>query len=135
VTAFTVGHSITLTIAALGFIHVPSLPVEVLVAISIFVSALDAFRPIVPDRESFIAIFFGLIYGLAFAATLNRRLSGIVTPTDVIVDAFVHCAVWIAIILFLVSLACRVLRALLVGGTGPEREAPDIQQGDVLSGV
>ncbi len=72
VTAFTVGHSITLTVAALGFVRVPGRPVEVLIALSIFVSAIHAFRPIFPGREAFIAGFFGLIHGLAFAATLDR---------------------------------------------------------------
>jgi hypothetical protein len=72
VTAFTVGHSITLTLAALGALHAPSRPIEVLIAVSIFVSALHALRPIVPGKEALIAGFFGLIHGLAFAATLDR---------------------------------------------------------------
>jgi hypothetical protein len=42
VTAFTVGHSITLAIATLGFVHVLSRPVEVLIAISILISAIHA---------------------------------------------------------------------------------------------
>jgi hypothetical protein len=72
VTAFTIGHSITLTLAALGALHVASRPIEVLIAVSIFVSALHALRPIVPGKEALIAGFFGLIHGLAFAATLDR---------------------------------------------------------------
>ncbi|MBV9506480.1 MAG: HupE/UreJ family protein [Acidobacteriia bacterium] len=84
VTAFTVGHSITLSLAAFGVVSVPARPVEVLIAVSIFVSAVHAFRPIFPGREALIAAFFGLIHGLAFAATLDRlglgrweRLAGI----------------------------------------------------------
>lgn len=72
VTAFTVGHSITLALAATGVIHVPSRPIEVLIAISILVSALHALRPIFPGKEALIAAFFGLIHGLAFASTLNN---------------------------------------------------------------
>jgi hypothetical protein len=72
VTAFTVGHSITLALAALGLVHVPSRPIEVLIAVSILVSAAHALRPIFPGRESVIAAFFGLIHGLAFASTLNQ---------------------------------------------------------------
>ena len=72
VTSFTIGHSITLTLAALGALHVPSRPIEVLIAVSIFVSALHALRPIVPGKEALIAGFFGLIHGLAFAAMLDR---------------------------------------------------------------
>lgn len=84
VTAFTVGHSITLALAAKGVIHVPSRPKEILIAFSILVSALHALRPIFPGKEAFIAAFFGLIHGLAFASTLNNlglgwgeRLAGI----------------------------------------------------------
>jgi hypothetical protein len=72
VTAFTIGHSLTLSLAALGAIKAPSRPVEVLIAISILVSAIHAFRPIFPGREALIAAFFGLTHGLAFAATLDR---------------------------------------------------------------
>lgn len=72
VTAFTIGHSITLSLAALGALTVPSHPVEVLIAFSILVSAVHAFRPIFPGKEALIAAFFGLIHGLAFAATLDR---------------------------------------------------------------
>lgn len=72
VTAFTIGHSITLSLAALGFIRVPSHPIEVLIAVSIFVSALHALHPILPGKEAWIAVFFGFIHGLAFASTLDR---------------------------------------------------------------
>ncbi len=72
VTAFTVGHCITLALAATGVIHVLSRPIEVLIAVSILVSALHALRPIFPGKEAFIAGFFGLIHGLAFASTLNN---------------------------------------------------------------
>jgi hypothetical protein len=72
VTAFTVGHSITLALAALGLVRVPSRPIEVLIAVSILVSAIHALRPLFPGREAAIAAFFGLIHGLAFATTLSE---------------------------------------------------------------
>jgi hypothetical protein len=84
VTAFTLGHSITLVLAAFGVVHLPSRPIEVLIAVSILVSAVHALRPIFPGREAGIAAFFGLIHGLAFASTLSElglgrweRLAGI----------------------------------------------------------
>lgn len=70
VTAFTVGHSLTLALAASGVVHVPGKPIEVLIAVSILVSAVHALRPLFPGREAFIAGGFGLIHGLAFASTL-----------------------------------------------------------------
>src|SRR5271167_32520 len=72
VTAFTIGHSITLALAALGLVRVPSRPIEVLIALSILLSAVHALRPLFPGREARIAAFFGLIHGLAFAATLEE---------------------------------------------------------------
>lgn len=70
VTAFTVGHSITLIFAATNVLRVPSRPVEILIALSIVVSAIHAFRPLFAGRERFIAAGFGLVHGLAFASTL-----------------------------------------------------------------
>ncbi len=70
VTAFTVGHSITLALAGFGLVHVPSRPIEVLIALSILVSAAHALHPLFPGREAVIAVFFGLIHGLAFASTI-----------------------------------------------------------------
>ena len=72
ITAFTVGHSITLALAALGLVRVPSRPIEVLIAVSILISALHALRPLFPGREAGIAAFFGLIHGLAFATILGE---------------------------------------------------------------
>lgn len=72
VTAFTLGHSFTLALAASGLVHLPSRPVEILIAFSILVSAVHAIRPIFPGREATIAALFGLIHGLAFASVLSN---------------------------------------------------------------
>ena len=72
VTAFTLGHSVTLSLAAFGVVRVPEWPVEVLIAASILVSAVHALRPIFPGREARIAAVFGLVHGLAFATVLER---------------------------------------------------------------
>ncbi len=70
VTAFTVGHSITLLVGALGLLKLPQQPVEVLIAVSILISAIHAIRPIFPGREMYVAAGFGLVHGLAFATVL-----------------------------------------------------------------
>ncbi len=72
VTAFTLGHSLTLALSGLGLIHLPDRPVEVLIALSILVSAIHALRPLFPGREAVVAAIFGLIHGLAFASALNQ---------------------------------------------------------------
>ena len=70
VTAFTLGHSLTLLIGALGWVQLPQQPVEIGIAISILVSAAHAIRPLFPNREHAIAAAFGLVHGLAFASSL-----------------------------------------------------------------
>ncbi|MFT3773958.1 MAG: HupE/UreJ family protein [Minicystis sp.] len=70
VTAFTVGHSLTLITGAAGVLRVRSQPVEVLIAISILVSAIHALRPVFKGKEPLVAAGFGLVHGLAFATTL-----------------------------------------------------------------
>jgi len=72
VTAFTLGHSLTLALSGFGLVRLPSQPVEVLIAVSILVSAIHATRPLFPGREAIIAVSFGLIHGLAFASALNE---------------------------------------------------------------
>ena len=72
VTAFTVGHSITLAAGAMNLFHVPGRPVEALIAFSILVSAIHALRPIFPGSEAVIAGCFGLVHGMAFATTLSE---------------------------------------------------------------
>jgi hypothetical protein len=71
VTAFTIGHSITLLIGALGWVKLPGQPVEILIAISILVSAVHAIYPLFPGKEMYVAAGFGLIHGLAFAGVLS----------------------------------------------------------------
>ena len=74
--AFTVGHSVTLALGALG-LPVPQQPVEAAIAVSILVAAAHAVRPLFPGREPLVAGAFGLVHGLAFSTTLSALdLSG-----------------------------------------------------------
>jgi hypothetical protein len=70
VSGFTVGHSVSLALAALAGATGPAPGVEVLIAVSILVSCLHAWRPIFAGHEVWIASAFGLVHGLAFAETL-----------------------------------------------------------------
>jgi len=71
VTAFAIGHSCTLALGALGWVHLPARLVESGIAFSVLVSAVHAIRPLVRRGEVFIAGGFGLLHGLAFAAILG----------------------------------------------------------------
>jgi HupE/UreJ protein len=70
VSAFTLAHSITLSLAALEIVSVPSRLVESLIALSVLLTALDNIVPFLPRRRWLIAFAFGLAHGLGFASVL-----------------------------------------------------------------
>ncbi len=72
ITAFTVGHSVTLLLGTLGWIPFSSRWIEITIAFSIFISAVHAIFPIFYKKEIYIAAGFGLIHGLAFSDTLSN---------------------------------------------------------------
>ena len=74
VSAFTVGHSVALIVAAASGWQVAARGVETLIALSVLASALHAWRPIFPGREAVVAGAFGLCHGLAFARALSGHL-------------------------------------------------------------
>lgn len=78
ITAFTIGHSVTLSLAVLGVVRIPPAPVEALIALTIFVVAVELARE-EPARESWMrrapwamAFSFGLLHGLGFAGALAQ---------------------------------------------------------------
>ena len=71
VTAFTVAHSITLSLAALGVISLPSRLTESAIAASVILAALNNVRPVVYGGRWLIAFGFGLIHGFGFASVLT----------------------------------------------------------------
>ena len=72
VTAFTIAHSITLGLAALGILTLPVRPVEAAIAASVIVAALDGLRPHAHDRRWLLTFAFGLIHGFGFAGVLRE---------------------------------------------------------------
>ena len=71
VTGFTLAHSITLSLAAVGWVDVPSRVVEPLIAASIvWVAAENLLAPRSGARRWLAAMFFGLLHGLGFAGGL-----------------------------------------------------------------
>jgi hypothetical protein len=70
VTAFTLAHSITLSLAALDIVRLPSRLTESVIAASIIVAALNNIFPIVTDSRARIAFTFGLLHGFGFASVL-----------------------------------------------------------------
>jgi hypothetical protein len=70
VTAFTVAHSITLGLATLGVVELPSRLVEAAIAASIVFAALNNVHPVVTRRLWLVAFGFGLVHGFGFASVL-----------------------------------------------------------------
>ena len=70
VTAFTVAHSITLSLAALGLVSLPSRVVESAIAASVVLAALNNVWPLFQGRRWMVAFVFGLLHGFGFASVL-----------------------------------------------------------------
>jgi hypothetical protein len=71
VTCFTIAHTITLSLAALDVVHLPSRLVEAVIAASIAAAALHNLWPIARVNEPVIAFVFGLFHGFGFASVLG----------------------------------------------------------------
>ena len=71
VTAFTLAHSVTLSLAVLGFITLPSRLIESTIAASVIVAALNNIYPLIEKRLWVVAFAFGLVHGLGFANVLT----------------------------------------------------------------
>jgi hypothetical protein len=83
ISAFTLAHSITLTLAVLADISLPTTPVETVIALSILLLATEIFRypqrqkqglkPTLTARKPWLVAFgFGLLHGFGFAGALNE---------------------------------------------------------------
>ena len=89
-TAFTVGHSVTLALAALGLVSLPSAPVEACIALSVVLLAREAVLGedgLLKRQPWLVAAGFGLLHGLGFAGALRQ----IGLPED---------SVWMALLTF-----------------------------------
>lgn len=90
-TAFTIGHSLTIALAALDIVRLPSSFVEPFIALSIaYVAIENIFRKQV-NRRWLIALLFGLIHGFGFAQVLQE------SPVDSIVLALISFNVGVEI--------------------------------------
>lgn len=70
VTGFTLAHSITLTLATLGWVSLPSRPVESVIAASVALAAANNLWPVIGGRRWLVASGFGLVHGFGFAGAL-----------------------------------------------------------------
>jgi hydrogenase/urease accessory protein HupE len=78
ITAFTLAHSLTLAMAALGFVNVPQAPVEAVIALSIIFLAIELVKQrkgqtgLTTKAPWLVALCFGLLHGFGFAGALTK---------------------------------------------------------------
>jgi len=78
ITSFTLAHSVTLALAALGFVHVPQAPVEAVIALSIIFLATELVKQhrgetgLTTRAPWLVALCFGLLHGFGFAGALTE---------------------------------------------------------------
>jgi|SRR5690606_404033 len=80
ITAFTIGHSVTLALSVLEIVRVPGSWVEFLIPLTIFITAAD--NILMKNRQQnlmkmnhYLAMFFGLIHGMGFANTARMTMA------------------------------------------------------------
>lgn len=76
ITIFTLAHSVTLSLAALELINLPSRLVESIIAISIGLAAFHNIVPFLNKKEWLIILIFGLFHGFGFASVLAEQSRG-----------------------------------------------------------
>jgi len=92
VTAFTIGHSITLLLVSLNFLYIPSSIIKLLIPITILITSLQNII-VVKKMENIsrmlknysIALFFGLIHGMDFS---NYFKALIMSPDEILIPLF-----------------------------------------------
>lgn len=78
ITAFTLAHSITLSLAALGYVNFPTPPVEAVIALSIVFLAVEIIKnqngkeTLTSKKPWLVAFTFGLLHGFGFAGALSN---------------------------------------------------------------
>jgi hypothetical protein len=115
VTAFTVAHSITLTLSALGVVALASQPIEATIAATVLITAVSGFWKPTRFHGWPIAAAFGLVHGFGFAGALSALIGG--NPHATTIGAFnlgIELA-QLAAALALVPLLYALTRRALIG--------------------
>lgn len=116
VTAFTLSHSLTLALAALGILRIPIALTESLIAATISLAALNNIWPVISRRLWLVALCFGLIHGVGFA----NVLADLGLPRDSLLAALLAFNIGVelgqlTIVFAALPLAALVLSYLMMG--------------------
>jgi len=113
ITAFTIAHSITLSMAVLGFANLPGPPVEAIIALSIVFLAVEVIKTIqgkqtlTSKKPWLVAFIFGLLHGFGFAGALGEI--GIPQSEIPIALAFFNIGVELGQIAFVIVVLAGIL--------------------------
>ena len=120
ITAFTIGHSMSMALSFFGYVSIAIPPVEAIIAMSIVFMAAQAWRRLDAEqktqsqiRTSSIIVIFGLIHGLGFASALESI--GVVEQEKIAALAFFNLGVEIGQILFVSVVYCLLASFSKVG--------------------
>ena len=124
VTAFTIAHSITLSLATLNVVVIPATIVEPAIAASIVYVAMENFFTRNIDRRWRVTFAFGLVHGLGFAGALRE----IGLPTNAVAAALAAFNIGVeigqvAIVAIVVPALIALDRLMAVDRTKPARAA------------
>ncbi|MGV3590463.1 MAG: HupE/UreJ family protein [Gammaproteobacteria bacterium] len=111
ITGFTLAHSLTLSLSALGFVAIPIAPVEAVIALSILFLAHEIASPHADNlawRQPLLVPFgFGLLHGLGFASALGEI--GLVRDEIIVSLLFFNLGVELGQLLFILAVAALVV--------------------------
>jgi hypothetical protein len=123
VTAFTLAHSITLVISAVGLFTLPSRFVETAIALSVVAAALNNIVRVIDARWA-VAFALGLLHGFGFSSVLvdlglpSRELIGALLGFNIGVELGQAAIVVVVLPLLYLIRSTLAYRALLFAGSG-----------------
>lgn len=139
ITAFTIAHSITLALATLGFVSVPSAPVEAVIALSILFLAVEIVhgqqgRSGLTARAPWVVAFtFGLLHGFGFAGALAEV--GLPQASIPLALFLFNVGVELGQVLFVAAVLAALFAARWIGAHWPEETRPQWARSALASAV
>jgi hypothetical protein len=136
VTAFTIGHSVTLALSVTNFIHVSTRIIEFLIPVTIFITAFSNVvrKQPLPEKVQlnyYFALFFGLIHGLGFSSYLKSMLG---TATNITVPLLAF-NLGLEFGQLLVVIGILLLSGIIVNITGVKRREWNIFLSAAIFGI
>lgn len=136
VTAFTIGHSVTLALSITNIIYVPTKIIEFLIPVTIFITAFSNVvrKQAIPEKiqlNYFFALFFGLIHGLGFSSYLKSLLG---TQTNIVAPLLAF-NVGLEFGQLLIVMGILLLTGIIVNATGVKRREWNIFLSAAIFGI